>query len=347
MNILGFEKILYHNEKLTEIKKGIPQYPVHATISLSNFCNERCLWCTVAKYQEGEKYAISSSALLDYLEYAQSLGLKALTYVGKGEPLTHAEFSNIARRSYALGLEQGLFTNGFLLDRHQEDILETFAWVRVSLDAARRETHDRLHGCKGHFDRIVDSIRSITKVRKENAPKVGIQFAVHQENIHELVPAAKLAQDLGADYFSVKPVFSRGAVGQRIAPNCLGENDVYPLVLEAKQVVQDGELDIYYRRFQFESHSKEKNVLPYGKCVAGAFNINVSERGQLTICGPNEVVVGSIDELGDGIKEKIHCSMSGLDLLKCPAGCRYHALNHLVAQVLDPKGGRDMHANFI
>lgn len=347
MNLLGFEKILHHLDKLENIKREIPQYPIHATISLSNCCNERCLWCTAAAYQKGKKNAIEAEALYDYLKYAYSHGLKAVTYVGKGEPLTYDNFSTLTDKIHFLGLEQGLFTNGYLIDRYLNDIINKFTWIRVSLDAACQKTHDRLHGCKSHFNKTTNNIKDLRKKRNGKTPKIGIQFAVHQENVEELIPAAKLSYEIGADYFSVKPVFSRGAVGRRIAPNCLEDKNVYPLILESKSAIQDNAFEIYYRRFQFQSHSNEKNMLPYQKCVAGIFNINISEKGRLTICGPNEVDIGTIEVLNASLKEKIHSAMLDLDLSKCPAGCRYHALNHLVEQVLDPVGGKDIHANFI
>ena len=89
MNILGFEKLLYHPEKLSKIRDDKHQFPVHATISLGNYCNHKCLWCSAYEYQLEKDNQINIELLLDWLQRASGRGLKAVGYVGNGEPLDH------------------------------------------------------------------------------------------------------------------------------------------------------------------------------------------------------------------------------------------------------------------
>ena len=51
-------------------------------------------------------------------------------------------------------------------------------------------------------------------------------------------------------------------------------------------------------------------------------------------CGPGQISVGTVnDDVGE-IQERIFQGYQKLDLTNCPAGCRYHALNHLVDAVV-------------
>ena len=46
--ILGFGKLMYHPEKLVGVKNDSNGFPLTATLSLGNYCNHGCLWCTTA-----------------------------------------------------------------------------------------------------------------------------------------------------------------------------------------------------------------------------------------------------------------------------------------------------------
>ena len=50
--ILGYGKLLYHPEKLVGIKNNTSPFPITATISVGNFCNHGCLWCSTAYWRE-------------------------------------------------------------------------------------------------------------------------------------------------------------------------------------------------------------------------------------------------------------------------------------------------------
>ena len=56
-------------------------------------------------------------------------------YVGNGEPLAFKMFGELATKIGGLGLDQGIFTNGYLIDRFEDVLLEHFTYIRISLDA--------------------------------------------------------------------------------------------------------------------------------------------------------------------------------------------------------------------
>jgi cyclic pyranopterin phosphate synthase len=347
MDILGFEKLIYHHDRIRKIGNDTPQFPVHATVSLGNYCNHACLWCTAFAYQQDEVRKVDQDKLLGFLGRAARRGLKALGYVGNGEPTAYPGFGRLVTDVASLGIEQGMFTNGYLLDRFHDEVLRHFTYVRISLDAGSSEMHDKMHDVSGHFDRIVRNIRNLASARSGSTPTIGVQFAAHHRNLGDLHRAAEVAQEAGADYFSVKPVFNRGSVGERIEKNRLTFEDIAPAVAKVRQELETRAFRIYFRPFQILSEEEDRNVLPYDRCVAGFFNINVYEDGSLIYCGPNRIPVGRIDDDLDIVEERISALSKKLDLSKCPGGCRYHPLNHLVDTVLKPDGARTYHANFL
>ena len=186
------------------------------------------------------------------------------------------------------------------------------------------------------------------KKRKNKIPTVGIQYATHHKNIDDLYNSAKIASEIGVDYFSIKPVFNRGGVGEKIEKNNLTYDDITPITKKIKDDLEKDDFQIFYRPYQILSHEQEYTIFDYRLCVAGFFNVNIYEDDKIIYCGPHRVGVGKITDDLDKIEENIVKLSNKLDLSKCPAGCRYHELNNLVDGILNPKNiVKKQHLNFI
>ena len=147
---------------------------------------------------------IDYKKLLDWMKLAKERGLKAVGYVGNGEPLAFKQFVQISNEINELGLDQGIFTNGYLIDRYIDQLLN-FIYVRISLDAGSNEIHSKLHAVPlNHFDKIKKNVELLVNRRNENSPSIGFQFATHQDNIDDLENAVILAKELGIEYLSIK-----------------------------------------------------------------------------------------------------------------------------------------------
>jgi MoaA/NifB/PqqE/SkfB family radical SAM enzyme len=104
---------------------------------------------------------------------------------------------------------------------------------------------------------------------------------------------------------------------------------------------------VFFRPEQIMNEAADRNTLPYDRCVAGFFNLGVYEDGSLVSCGPHHVSVGSMDDDLALVESRILETSHALDLTRCPGGCRYHALNHLVDTVLHPERAAPYHPNFL
>ena len=161
-SFLGFEKLIYHPEKIVGVKQRNNAFPISATISLGNFCNHACLWCSTAYWQQESSKTIDFNDLKNWLKKAQKKGLKSASYVGNGEPLAYKKFDKITSFCNSLKLDQGIFTNGYLMDRYFDNLIEHFTYVRISLDAGSSEIHSKLHKVsETHFPKILKNIKEI------------------------------------------------------------------------------------------------------------------------------------------------------------------------------------------
>lgn len=343
MSFLDFDKILYHPENVIAVRDNQPIFPVHATISLGNFCNHKCLWCTAYEYQLDKSNLLDFDKILAFLDKARHRGLKAVTYVGNGEPTAYPRFKELVTKIAEMGIEQGMFTNGYLVDKFEDEVLNYFTWIRISLDAGSTEIHNKMHDVKNHFNRIMANTQRLIERRKDKSPTVGIQYATHHENIDDLYKSAQLSKEIKTDYFSIKPVFNRGSVGERIEKNNLTHDEITPIAQKIKADFEDNSFSIFYREHQILSHEQEKTIFNYQKCVAGFFNVNIYEDDKIIYCGPHRISVGKITDDLDSIEQNIVKLSDKLNLSICPAGCRYHELNRLVDGIISPEKVRKTH----
>ena len=89
--------------------------------------------------RQDDSNSIDLIKLNKWLGKAVKRGLKGVGYVGNGEPLAYKDFSKLVGYVASLNLDQGVFTNGFLIDRFQNELLDNFTYVRVSLDAGSKK----------------------------------------------------------------------------------------------------------------------------------------------------------------------------------------------------------------
>ena len=119
-------------------------------ISVTDRCNERCLYCMPEGYHGWERRAdhLSAEEIIRVVRVAVDLGFRKFRLTG-GEPLVRGDLVEIVRGVAALpGVETiGLSTNGTQLAAHAESLrVAGLRTVNVSLDALDPEIYHRVTG---------------------------------------------------------------------------------------------------------------------------------------------------------------------------------------------------------
>ena len=370
--ILGFDKVLWHREALEKWYETGDCYPVHAEVGLTNACNHRCPWCSVAQMQRHATPTLMEPAiLLPFLGQMRERGLKAVTLVGNGEPLSHPGAATIIRSIYDLGLEVGVFTNGsYLHGAVAATLLGCATFVRMTMNAASPETYAKTHGIRRdkadrEFDRCVDNLREFRAYRAgRHTPTVGVQCATHQWNFRELPAQVRLVRDhIGADYFAVKPVINRSAFAGRVVTASRPRNEIpweeLESIMAECEALSTPEFAVYVKREQFTiALAQDYNEgAEYPSCVATPWECYIWEDGTFDICGPLRlgrpfnIQTHTFDQIWGSEERKR--MIAAVDVRKCPAACRLHPLNKLLWGIrrtgLPPilMGPPPQHINFV
>jgi len=141
-------KIAHHKDKLSEILDGGLPYPTNVQWDLTNQCNVSCNFCYYKIHNELDDFSPTDTfpvyRAIEVLHELKDLGVKAIEWTGGGSIECHPCYKEILRESSELGFENGMVTNGTLLDNEAIDIMKDFAWVRFSLDANKPDTYNKI-----------------------------------------------------------------------------------------------------------------------------------------------------------------------------------------------------------
>ncbi len=203
-------KIFHFHEKLDDILAGRITPPVHVRLKPTNRCQHRCDYCCYRNpdlllgERMNEADEIPPAKMREVVADMGRMGVRAVTFSGGGEPLCYAHIAESIRGLADAGIKVAMLTNGGLL---KDDVAELLArsatWVRISMDAANRDTYARIRRvAPDEFDRVCDNIRSFTSIEDRRCV-LGVNLIVTRENCDDVLRFLRMARELGADHVKV------------------------------------------------------------------------------------------------------------------------------------------------
>jgi MoaA/NifB/PqqE/SkfB family radical SAM enzyme len=184
---------------------GYSSYPETISLFLTYRCNLRCKMC--GQWGEGGvSRGYTESVLRQELSFEDIKGViddvksfkPNITLFG-GEPLLHKDWIKIVKYIKSAGLRCNIITNGILLSNNAHDIVNIGVdEIIFSLDGSR-DTHDKIRGAKGVFNRAYEGLRKIKDLKiKNKKPHINIASTIFEENYHELDKMVDIASSIGA-----------------------------------------------------------------------------------------------------------------------------------------------------
>jgi len=145
--------------------------------------------------------------LRNIMDFMAEWGVKGVCLGGGGEPLMNKAVWDLPSYIKSKGMDCSFATNGSLINEEVAREMMNCRWVGVSLDAATRETFEKIHGVD-LFDRVVENLKRLVRIKEETGSKVDIsyKFLITPQNYHEVYEACKLAKQIGVRDFHARPV---------------------------------------------------------------------------------------------------------------------------------------------
>lgn len=159
-------------------------------IRLLEACNANCFMCDFAKSKDD--YRFSADDLVSMLPKLYEEDVRYIRFTG-GEPLMHKQILELIEAITKHGIKSSIITNGAALEKKAPDLAKAgLGQVIVSIDGLK-ETHDRLRGTVGLYDRCIDGLRASAA----NGIMLRVNSVVGPDNFRDMPSLQDILTDLG------------------------------------------------------------------------------------------------------------------------------------------------------
>ena len=200
-------KLIHHLTEVEKWKQGKLIYPLHVEVSPTSGCNQRCSLCCV-DYLGHKSKMLTEDILIKLVKDMKSCGVKSILLAGEGEPTANKAIVPMIQQAQKSGLDIALNSNAVLLDRSMAlDILPGLTWARFTMQSANKDIYHKIHkGSVNDYATVIENLERVVKIKKDHKLQVtlGIQQILINENYNTIYDTAKLAREIGMDYFVIK-----------------------------------------------------------------------------------------------------------------------------------------------
>lgn len=283
--ILDGTKINWYHDRVLAWNRGERIAPVTIDMALTTTCNMGCVFC-YRYLQHNKQYKITSDHMTRFLDNCAEIGVKGVSLVSDGESSISPAYEHTIRYGASLGLSMASGTNAYLL---RDDLLQAvfpyLTYLRINISAGEEGRYNEIMGAKSDmFEQVCNNIRSMVRLKKEGKSSctVGMQMVFMPEFEDQVIPLAKLAIELGADYLVIKHCSDDefGTLGVKY-----GDYEACYPTLQAAEAMSTGRTTIKVKWSKIQECSANGAIRSYQRCYGTPFLLQISGTGLVAPCG--------------------------------------------------------------
>ena len=177
----------------------VDKRPITADIFLNDYCNNKCPWCTYARYGERNGQYMTIHDFITYSDILRQNGIKGFILTGGGEPTICKDFDAITNYLESNNLTYGINTNFNIYKEISPK------YLKVSLDGWDEDSYEAQRGVR-HYKETLENLKRYLNFRCKGKTSVGIQMiATSISDIDKFYAAHKT---LDVDYMNFRPMES-------------------------------------------------------------------------------------------------------------------------------------------
>jgi len=279
--ILDGTKIQWHTDRVQAWEKGEHIAPITIDMALTRACQYSCGFC-YAMLQENDRSVITSEVITNFLEDSARMGVRAISLVSDGESTLSSAFEHTVQYGDELGISMAVGTNAYAVTKNKaEKILKHLTYLRVNFSAGDRDRYAEIMGVRPEaYDKVCQNIRDMVAIKNRDglAVTLGIQMVLMPQDGDQILPFAKLGQELGVDYAVIKHCSDDeyGTLGVDYGKY----EELHGLLRDAESLSTDS-----YQVAIKWSKIEEEGKRSYQRCYGPPFLIQISGSGLVAPCG--------------------------------------------------------------
>ena len=344
-------KLYWHLERVQQWLDGKEIAPLYIDMGITQTCNIACKYCYYATPKNRSDKMIPKDALIRFLHDCAEMGVKAIGFLGDGEPMIHPDVYEVVMAGTNFGVDMAISTNGVIMNEEgMDDFLKALTWIRFNISAATPEKYEEVMGVpRLVYARVVDNIKKCIELKHKLNLKVtiGIQMILIVDCIDQIIPYAKLGREIGVDYAVIKQCSEREGVEHQYAVTDL--SDLEDVIQEAESYATSNYAVIVKRK------KMEYNERQYRRCYGCEFLPQINGAGDVYCCGNffgnRDYYIGNICEesfkdivFGERYKEVMTLVKSKVNVQRqCGEKCRQNEINEFLWNLKSPPP----HVNFV
>lgn len=279
--VLDGTKVAWYEERIRAWDRGERIAPVTIDMALTRACNYACNFC-YAMLQENARQTITKPIIEGFLDDCAEIGVKGISLVSDGESTVSPVFRDTVVHGHDVGLAMACGTNGYLLGGELlEEILPRLTYLRINISAGEPDRYADIMGVtREHFERVCANVREMMAIkRRDRLPvTIGLQMVLTPEFADQILPLARLGQELRPDYLVIKHCSDN-------EDGSLGVDYGGYTGLEEKLAEAESYSDDEYRVVVKWSKIQARGTRSYQRCYGPPFIIQLSGSGLVAPCG--------------------------------------------------------------
>ena len=324
----------YHDAK--KLLNGVMVAPRFVSMWLTNYCNLECSGCWWMKGHDQSQKRMDTGKYRMLIDELTELKVEGIEYTGGGESTLHPDFCRMAMYAKEKGLAVGILTNGTVLSKDylekNECSIDTFRYVRVSLDAAGPGTYESAKK-NNLFERVVANTCSLVEARGQlTFPRVGFKFLLNKANLTEMAEMVALAESSCVDYVQFKLEHS--------SDGTIDDKQARYADLQIRKLRKKADIPVY-------GSAERKKCLH--KCFMSPIHAVIDCEGNVYACcffSDERGLIGNAFEQGFGnvwFSDKHRNVMESITPEMCDGasgmGCRWFGYNEIMDKVISEHEG--------
>lgn len=344
-------KLLWHTDRIVNWLNGKRIAPLYIDMGITQTCNIQCKYCYYSVPEHRTKDMIPTDKLISFLKEAADIGVRAIGFLGDGEPMVHPGVYDAVIAGADAGLDMALSTNGLILKEERvKEFLAALTWIRFNVSASPKSYETVMGTGQDIYGRVVSNIRNCVKIKEKYNLKttIGLQMVLIEECADDIVQFAKLGKELEVDYAVIKQCSE--SHDHKLNLKDKDYERFAPLLLEAESYSNGGyNVIVKWRKI----HSK--GVRNYDHCYGCEFLPQISGNGKVYNCGNffgnEDFYIGDISKesfkdiiYGNRYKKIMEKVQREVNVHKmCGINCRQNEINEFLWKLKNPPE----HVNFV